>query len=65
MCSENTPPNFSAKEQIIYEIAVALQFFNYKVIPPETYQGSWNTKNGSSSWVDSSTICFPFSSTVK
>ncbi len=30
MHSENTPPNFSAKEQIIYEIVVTLQFFNYK-----------------------------------
>ena len=29
MHSENTPPNFSAKEQIIYEIAGTLQFFNY------------------------------------
>ncbi len=32
MRSKNTPPKFSAKEQIIYEIAVTLQFFNYK--PP-------------------------------
>jgi len=30
MRSENTPPNFSAKERINYEIAVTLQFFNYK-----------------------------------
>ena len=30
MRTENTPPNFSAKEQIIYEIAASLQFFNYK-----------------------------------
>lgn len=29
MHSENTPPNFSAKKQIIYEIAGTLQFFNY------------------------------------
>ena len=30
MRSENTPPNFSAKERIIYEIAITLQFFNYE-----------------------------------
>ena len=29
MRSENTPPNFSAKERIIYEIVITLQFFNY------------------------------------
>ena len=30
MRKENTPPNFSAKERIIYEIVITLQFFNYK-----------------------------------
>lgn len=32
MHSENTSPNFSAKEQINCEIVATLQFFNYMAI---------------------------------